>query len=286
MINRALSGAAWEGAGPRRRRPAACGDRTLVRLRGVMLLAVGTACVAVAAPPATTQSGSTLPADLRAAIDEIEDFTPRFDYPGYYRLVEHVRQNAQPPGFSDAPIVIDDWTVLLETPSAYRGLAIEVEGVVGRNKGERSYPAYPDVGSVWRLELRKPGAPLSLTVICTEDVSDLPLESTIRIAGYFLQARTFKDSRGREQYAGLVVAKGPMQVSRVNPVQPRPARAWGIVIAFAGVGLVVGWILLRRAAATGSRRDVHTLRSHYEAPVNLADELADWAEDEDNSRER
>ena len=249
-----------------------------------MAIVVGTASLALPVgaqstqPPDAPPQTSTLPAELRAALHQVEDFTPRFDFPAYYALVEHVRHSAQPPGFAEPALGIADWSVLLETPSSFRGQALTLEGTIGRNKGARSYPNHPHAGTVYRLELSHRDAPLSTTVICTEDVSDLPLGATIEVTGYFLATRRYTSADGRVRHAGLIVARGPTVVARPNPIHAKSKADWRWFAGFASAGLLIGWILLRSAVARRGPRDIHALRATHAAPSSLADDLAEWAD--------
>jgi hypothetical protein len=221
-----------------------------------------------------------LPASLEAQLGHVEDFAPHFDFPAYYALVEHVKRQPEALGPQADPTVIEDWETILATPSAFRGQVVRITGGVGMNKPPHRYPNHPELGYLWQLELYQPESPLSATVICTSDVSDLPVDATITIDAYFLSIKTFQTPRGIERRSLVLVGIAPLAVETTQAVgqgRAEPDYAW--VLAVVGGGLLIAWILLRRVNRTpvGSR-DV--LRARRAAPVNLSADLDAWASTE------
>lgn len=248
--------------------PAACGG-----------LAAAARAQATAPAPATATApgpGRELPAAVLAALDRIEDFTVGFDWPGFYAVVEHVVRSPHSPGHTEAPREIADWRTLLEQPSAYRGCPVTLEGIVGRNKAPYELPRYPQLGELTQLELYRPDQPIACTVILTGRAADIPVRATIRVTGYFVMVRKYADRAGREQYAALVVAPAPTQISQVLRRSAGPALDWWWLGGAVALGLLATILLLRRAAA-GRRSDVRRLHASRAAPLSLADDLAAWA---------
>ena len=251
---------------------------------GAFLLAA--ACVGPAVTTYAQESQPTsrqaateeLPERLVALLNDVEDFSYDFDLPAYYALFEFVQHSPQPPGFARKPIVVTDWRELIERPADFRGLPITVEGVVGRNKDPYTHNHHPELGKVWQVELRRHDQSTTCTVIFTSDVSDLPLGATIRVTGYFVKINRYPTKSGTPGLAALLVAPGPTEVSRPAPAHER-GLDWRWMTAAIVVALIVTAILLRRSGRV-TRRDVHTLRARAPAPLNLADDLAEWAESE------
>lgn len=228
---------------------------------------------------------SELPAAVQTALAAARDYAFAFDFPGYYALLDYVRTARHAPGQGRPPLVIDDWTALAERPGELRGLAVTIEGVVGRNKSYR-HVQRPALGPVWQLELTgtRP-QPIACTVVCTENCDDVPLGAEIRITAYFVMMRQYYPRLGAApQAAALLVAAGPTAVATRAP---RPADAlpggWGGLLAALAAGLALAGLLLRRAArATRVAPPAPTAANP--APHSLADDLAAWAEAEARSR--
>ncbi|MBU0639379.1 MAG: hypothetical protein KKB50_10990 [Planctomycetes bacterium] len=235
-------------------------------------------------PAAASRPVHELPPGVIALLDEIEDYTLGFDNPGYYALLEHVKRSPQAPGHTQSPITVTDWRRLLEQPVDFRGLAITIEGVLGRNKDPYVHKRHRQLGQVWQVELRRHDQPLACTVIFTGDVGDLPLGATLRVTGYFVMIRQYYDASNRLRQAALLVASGPTQVSHgAAHAAKRGELHWSLLIAALLAGLVIVWVLLRRASGP-ARPDLHTLQAARAAPVNLSEDLASWAEDNDHSQ--
>jgi hypothetical protein len=219
----------------------------------------------------------TLPAPLATQLHEVEDFAPHFDFPAYYALVEHVKSNPQTLGPQVEPTVIEDWETILATPSAFRGQVVRITGRVGMNKPPHRYPNHPALGYLRQLELYQPGSPLSATVICTSDVSDLPIDATVTIDAYFFSIKTFQTRRGIERRSLVLVGIAPLVVETAQASDQGdagPDYAW--LLAIGGGGLLIAWILLRWANRTPvAARD--SLRARRAAPVNLSADLDAWA---------
>lgn len=247
-----------------------------------LLLLVGTLCVARSSAEPNAVHFS-LPEDLTHLLSEVDDLRPNFDVPAYYALVRYVRGSATPPeAMAGEPLA--NWTDLADRPSAYRGRAITIRGLIGRNKSHRYHGDHADLGQVWQLELRSIGQPMSMTVICTADVSDLAIGTDIEISGYFLMLRQFQTGSGKKNYGGLMVAQGPTQVLAGAVPDARNEYQPAMMIGSIIVGLLVAVIMIRRRTR-GQLRDVRTLRSGRSAPVNLANDLEQWSHDEQYERQ-
>ena len=218
-----------------------------------------------------------LPPNVRAALDQTQDFTFNFDQPGFHAVAETVKRNSRSPGFLQTPIEVTDWRDLLERPGDFRGLVVTVEGVVGRNKTGYTLPSHSELGVLWQLELRRDDQPITCTVIFTENAADVPLNSSIRVTGYFVMIRQYYGPSNRVQQAALVVAPGPTTIShRAGWSAGDDGLDWRWMMAAVVLGLLITVILLRWAGSV-RRHSLYTLRSSSSAPVSLADDLAAWS---------
>jgi len=233
-------------------------------------------------PASATSRSAELPADVLAALEAVEDFSFNFDHPAFYALLEHVKSSALSPGHAREPVEIEDWRILLERPADFRGEPITIEGVVGHNRAWRHLrDEHRRLGTVWQLELKRGDQPIACTVILTHEASDIPLDATIRVTGYFVMIRQYYSETNRVQQAALLVAQAPTLIARDVAGAPRSPRSrWVWLVIVATGGLLAAWILLRRSTA-GGPRDPRTLHAERSAPVSLADDLAAWAAEDD-----
>lgn len=230
--------------------------------------------------PATVTALTELPPQILAQLRAVEDRAPHFDFPGYYAVVAFVEQHDGGPGTEVEPQVVRDWQSLLQRPNDFRGLPVTIAGRVGLNKDPYRSAQHPELGLLYQLELYQPGEPMTVTVVCTEDVSHLPVESQITITGYFVMIRTFPGKRRETNYAALLVAKGPTRTTQTAPQAPRSVFRWEYVVAAVFGGLVLAWFLLRAANARRGPRNIRTLRASQSAKRNLADDLERWSHED------
>ncbi len=230
--------------------------------------------------PATQAEGWELPESVRAALTQARDFAFDFDQPGFYAALEYVKRSPRSPGYMQTPVEVTDWRDLLERPNDFRGRPVTIMGVVGRNKAPYALESRPELGLVSQLELSRADQPLACTVIFTENVADIPLNATVTVTGYFVMIRAYYGPSKRVQQAALLVAAGPTTVDRSVPRAAQTgALDWRWPVGVIAVGLVITVLLLRRPFRAGGR-DYRSLRASHEAPVNLADDLARWADRE------
>lgn len=222
---------------------------------------------------------SELPPDLDRELTAVQDFTYDFDQPAYYHLLAFVQNNPQAPGFGTEPARVNDWRVLVERPADYRGLAVTVEGVVGRNKDPYAHPRHPELRPVSQVELSRADQAVTCTIIFTQNVADIPVGSTIRATGYFVKINSFPRQSGEPGLSALIVASGPSQISRAvaRGDQQGPDWRW-MMLAILG-GLVITVVMLRRTRRF-RRHNLRELRPDSEPRLNLAADLAAWAERE------
>ncbi|MGE0479175.1 MAG: hypothetical protein AB7Q17_01765 [Phycisphaerae bacterium] len=229
-------------------------------------------------PPASAPAPvRELPTELDALLATVEDLRFDFDHPAFYALAAHVRSHP-PPGHLGAAVTVSDWRELLERPRDYRGHAVTIEGVVGRNRSLQLL-SHPELGTLWQLELSRPSEPLACTVVLTSASDDVPLGATVRVTGYFLLNRQYHARAGQVRQAVLLVAPGVSQIitSGAPPIDS-PGFTPGWVIAALIVGMIAAWLMLRQR----TQRAVHdpvALRARRAAPQNLSADLAAWAED-------
>jgi hypothetical protein len=232
--------------------------------------------------PATTSAPTVeeLPPDILAGLSTLEDFSYDFDRPAYYALLAFVKHSPRAPGFARPPMEVSDWQELVQRPSEFRGLPITIEGVIGRNKDPYINTRHPELGQVWQLELGRPDQATSCTVICTTDVSDLPLGATIRITGYFVKINRYPTQSKAPGLAALLIAQGPDAVIRATPqLATSGGLDWRWLTAAIVAALVITVVLLRWSRHV-ARHDMRGLEARHAAPINLADDLARWSQRE------
>lgn len=217
-----------------------------------------------------------LPAEVQGLLARVEDLRFDFDQPAFYALVAHVRSHP-PPGHLGAATVVSDWRELLERPRDFRGHAVTVEGVVGRNRSLQLL-SHPELGTIWQLELTSVTQPLACTVVLTSASDDVPLGATIRVTGYFLLNRQYHARAGQVRQAALLVAPGVSQIITAG-VAPEESSSFtsSWVVAALIVGMIAAWLMLRQRAQRPAR-DPAALHARHPAPQNLSADLAAWAE--------
>lgn len=247
-------------------------------LLGVVAGALGARGQERESTPGESQPADELPAAVRAALDEIQDFTFNFDQPGFYAVVGQVKRNPHAPGFAQPPEFVSDWRALLERPHDFRGRVITLEGLVGRNKTGYGLARAPDLGTIWQLELSHADQPLTCTAILTQDAADVPVGATIRLTGYFVMIRQYHGASQAVHQAALLVGVGPDAILRrgVPPSEAGPETSWLWILAAVAAGLLITFWLLRRAASA-KRTGAAALRASRPAPTSLADDLAAWS---------
>jgi hypothetical protein len=227
--------------------------------------------------PATRPEGWELPESVRAALAQTREFAFDFDQPGFYAVFEYVKRSPRSPGYMQTPVEVTDWRDLLERPNDFRGRPVTITGVVGHNKAPYVLESRRELGLLSQLELSRAEQPLACTVILTENVADIPLNATVTVTGYFVMIRAYYGPSKRVQQAALLVAAGPTTVDRSMPhAAPIGTLDWWWPVGAIAVGLVITVILLWRPSRAGAR-DYRSLRASHAAPVNLADDLARWA---------
>lgn len=241
--------------------------------------ALGRVCLWIpvaAAGFAQETPSAPLPADVRAELTGVVDFSFSYDGPALDALLRFLRGGA--PEAVD-PLVVERWSDLLERPRDFRGVPVTVHGVVVRCSAWRfQQPDRAQLGTIHELQLRREDQPIICKLVCTSDVSDLAIGSTVTATGYFLTIQQYYSETNRLHQAAVLVGVGP---TRIESPAPRPSAvpeaSWivGILCALLG-GLVVAWLLLRRAAARPEPPQ-RVLRAERPAPMNLSQDLADWA---------
>ncbi len=221
-----------------------------------------------------------LPADIRAALAQTRDFAFDFHQPGFYAVLEFVKNDPRSPGFAEQPINVADWRDLLERPSDFRGHPITIEGVVGSNRDPYALINRPQLGQLWQIQLQRDGQPLTCTLVFTQNSADIPLGAALTVTGYFIMIRQYHDRFGQARPAALFVAPGPTAITYgAPPMANRNQFDWRWMAGAVVVGLLITGFLMRRASRW-SRRDPHVPRARHATPMNLADDLSEWAADE------
>lgn len=222
-----------------------------------------------------------LPESVRTELARIEDFSFSFSQPGFYAVLEAVRAARYPPGHESGAEHVADWRALLERPADFRGRAVTIEGVVGRNAPwRRTDDPGPQHDPVWQLELARDGQPIACTVVLTADASDVPIGATVTVTGYFVMVRQYYTASHRVAQAALLVGHAPTRISRPAPLgaSSDSRRTLGLLAAI-GAGLAIAWVALRHAARR--RRPEHEIHARHAAPLNLSQDLARWAQEQE-----
>ncbi|MCG3128451.1 MAG: hypothetical protein CHACPFDD_03340 [Phycisphaerae bacterium] len=228
----------------------------------------------------TSDEPRELPPDLVASLADVRDYAFNYDFPAVYALLAGLHASQLSPGQRVTPIVLEDWRAALDRPSDLRGRPVVLEGVVGRNSSWQFIDAEQRrrLGTIWELGLTSPSVPVEAKVLLTQDAGDVGLGSTVRVTGYFVMVQQFYNDRRQAVPCLLVAARAPTMVSRAAPVRRSDAGAmrwtWLVVAAVAALAFFL-WIRWR--SGRDSRTDLHTVSSHGPAPLNLADELDQWA---------
>ncbi len=216
--------------------------------------------------------------EVRAKLDEIQDFTFNFDQPGFYAVLAAVKHGPRSPGFAQTPIVVSDWRDLLQRPSEFRGRPVTVEGLAGRNKDPYVLPRHAELGELWQIELSRPDQPISCTLILTNNVADIPVGASVQVTGYFVMIDQFYGPSGRPQQAALIVAPGPTVITRAVPrATTAGGLDWRWMVGALAAGLVVVIAIIWQTGR-GKRHDARDLHAARAAPLNLAEDLESWAQ--------
>ncbi len=206
--------------------------------------------VAACLQAASVDSRSELPPDVLEGLAAAEDFAQNFDFPGFYALLRAVSRAELSPGWSGAAQELTDWRVLLERPSNFRGAALTVRGVVGRNsQWALTKPPLDRLGMLTQLELYRDDQPLACTVVLTEDARDVPLGAAIRVTGYFVMIRQYYSVSNELRPAAVLVGHGPTEIERPAPPHDMPPMA-GLAASVGGGLLLAGvllWLARRRS---------------------------------------
>lgn len=239
------------------------------------------------APPATQESVVTthkalLPsASLAAALEQVEDFRFDFDQPAFYEAVVHIRLHGDALHAQPA-LEIADWRDLLERPRDFRGRIVRVRGYVGANRAW-TLQSWPDLGTLHQLELYADGAPLAVTLIATEDLSDLPIGAEIEAAGMFVMMRSYYSRTNQVRPAALIVCAGPTRVATGAPLRAEGGSVlWWMVAILLG-GLAAVWMIFR-SNTRARRTPLESLKARHPVAQNVADDLQKWVAEEDAHR--
>jgi hypothetical protein len=217
-----------------------------------------------------------LPEAVEQALSTIEDHSFKFDQPGFYALLRHVKESKE--FFDpDAP-PLKEWKVLMERPTSFRGRPVTVEGRVGRNSSyEFEREEHKLLGPVTELQIATVTDPVSCRIILTNDAGDVPIGATVRVTGYFLMAHQYLAPNKRPMQNAIIVSKGPLQVMTTRtrpPLMPQPGWAW--LIGALVIGGLVGWAMLRQTAKE-NRSDLRALQARTPPVTNVSKEFQEWA---------
>jgi hypothetical protein len=120
---------------------------------------------------------------------------------------------------------------------------------------------------------------VACTVILARPADDLPIGAQVRVSGYFVMVRQYYSASQRVQQALLIVARAPVEVAVMgSAARPRQRDPWPWLAATAA-GLLLAWMVLRRAAPGAVAGD-RVLRARGPAPESAAAEFQEWAADE------
>jgi len=227
----------------------------------------------------TAPAARELPEAIQRSLDTIEDMSFSYAHPGFFALLGYVKTAPQPPGHAGGAVEVEDWRALLERSADFRGAAVLIEGVVGRQRAwELTRAEQRELGPVWELSLQRPDQPIVCKLLLTENADDVPLGATVRATGYFVMIQQYYSETNRLRQAAVLVAAGPTRVSAAAPPHASgrlPVRWIGALVA-AIVGLLIAWLLLRHAAGPHAA-GAGPLRASQPPPFSVAEDLAAWA---------
>ncbi len=224
-------------------------------------------------------AAGALPPEVAEALEQVRDFELSFSQPGFYAVLAWVKRVGVPTD-GEAAQQVTDWRDLLERPAEFRGRAVTIEGIVGRNKSWRLLePRWAWIGTVSQLELYDRQQPVAATVILTEPGGDIPVGSVVRLRARFVMVRQYYDRDRRLRPALLLVGDAPLSITQ-TAARPAAHNRWlaGVMVAVVAA-LVLVWVLVRRAAAGAPAGETLPTRG-AEPPMNLAEDLARWAQHE------
>lgn len=196
------------------------------------------------ATQAAVPSGETLTA---------RDFEFNYDQPAFYALLQRMREQSAFPPAGVEPRDVNDWREFLARPADFRGQIVRITGTLGRNKDSFRLLQRPDLGSLTQLELERAGNAVTATVVCTQDVADLPVGALLEVVGYFVLVRNYHTDSRRVAQSAVIVAPGPVSVSTAAAparTQTVPSGLWiGLAVTLVAA-LAITWLLIRRAVRT------------------------------------
>ncbi len=226
-------------------------------------------------------AGSALPADVRGALERIEDHSFSFSQPGFYAVVEHVARLSGTLSPGDSGAIPADWNALLERPAEFRGKLVTVVGEVGRvSSWKLTDERFADLPTLWQLELSHRDQPIACTAILTAAAGDIPLGATIAVTGYFVMIRQYYGASGRARQSALIVGQGPSRVETAGRSAARDSAPSALIAVIAASAiLAVAWFALRRWVQ--SRSPPVELRQARPAALDLSADLARWAQQPD-----
>jgi hypothetical protein len=247
----------------------------VVGLLGAALLPRAFAQAAVA----SSQSSDSAWVDLA----HIEDFSFSYAQRAFYSVLDRVRQTGVAALDEREPLTIIDWKTLLERSADYRGRAVIVEGVVGRNSAWKPLDERQQaLGTVWELQLHRDDQPLICKCILVGDAGDIPIGARVTLSGVFVMIQQYYSESKRLRQAALLVGVGPTTVSQAtgSKAPQRSDTLTGAIFALL-TGLALAWFLLRRHMQADKARDAARAASASRpAPVSLAEDLAAWANED------
>src|SRR5262249_30056189 len=153
---------------------------------------------------------------------------------GFYAVLQHVKRTGRASLDESEPLIIGDWRELLERSSDYRGRAVTVTGLVGRNTAWKPLdPQQSSLGTVWELQLHRDDQPLICKCILVGDAGDIPIGARIEVTGVFVMIQQYYSESKRLRQAALLVGVGPTSLSQAQPGAAKVTdRSWmGLVLA-------------------------------------------------------
>lgn len=246
-----------------------------------VVAALGTTRIAAGQDSTTepARQGASESWNAATALSSIHDFSFSYAQPGFYALLRRVKAHGL--DASEAARTNERWTDFLERPADFRGQIVHLRGTVGGNRRWKHESAeYADLGYLSEMQLTKADEPIICKVILSGDASDIPLGAIVDVDAYFVTIQHYYGESKRQHQAAVFVGQGPSIVSTAGPGRPaQPAFDWTGPIVAATAGLLIAYLILRRSVH--GRRPVAALRASREAPLHLADELAEWTRTDD-----
>lgn len=236
------------------------------------------ALVALIACAAHAQQAADDLAHAARLLEDVRDNVFSFDDPAFYWFCSYVASDKADGALAgkESPEALP-WSMLLERPGDYRGKPVVIEGTLQTSRAF-DVTNREGLGRLYQCELSESGTRALCAVICTQEPSDVPLRSRVRVKGYFIKVRAFQNSAGETGAGPLIVAKNLHLLTPPATGIPGGGPAGSLdrwlIPGIAVLALI--WLWLRRAARQRSalRGTLPPSQSRTRATTGTDDDFA------------